>query len=203
MDYLKYVEGALRTESTLNPLTTYVEDRGLSNRLYHSILGMSTEVSEMYDAVELELLDFVNLLEEIGDAHWYLAIAADDLNITKDISNELNTLHSNNVPGLLVSLATLRKHSANLLDYTKKVMFYGKLADRGIITTNVIAIARSLNYLTRAITDDVDINSKIFAINLAKLKARYPDKFNGFSAEVRDLKAERLILEELINVNIN
>ena len=54
MTFKEYTEGALRTESTLCPLTQEVEKRGLSNRLYHAILGLCTEMHEVYDAIELK-----------------------------------------------------------------------------------------------------------------------------------------------------
>ena len=90
MTFKQYTAGALRTESTLCPLAPEVEDRGLSNRLYHAILGLCTEMHEIYDAIELKdpnTWDNVNILEEAGDSMWYLAIAADELKITKQIND--------------------------------------------------------------------------------------------------------------------
>lgn len=198
MNYREYVKGALGTESTLSPLTAEVEARGLSNRLYHAALGISTEVSEMYDAVEGVAecsIDRVNLLEEIGDAHWYIAIAADDLKIVGLVEVELECTPVE--LSLLNALAEVRKNSAKLLDYTKKVMYYGKEADPSYITGGILKLTENIASLTRAITTDTEIQSKIFAVNLAKLKSRFPDKFSEFKADVRDLQAERAILNSL------
>ncbi len=83
-----YIELALRTESTLEPIMPLpvdypVSDRNI-NRLLHAAMGLTTESGEFLDALKKHLfygkpLDLVNLREEIGDIMWYLAIACDAL----------------------------------------------------------------------------------------------------------------------------
>lgn len=97
--------------------------------LVHGILGLYSEAGELMEHLHDVLtgakpLDRVNLIEELGDAHWYLAL-----------------LHK--VTG----------------------------------TTP----------------------SQTWDINIAKLRARYPDKFTEHDAEHRDLGAERDVLEKSID----
>jgi NTP pyrophosphatase (non-canonical NTP hydrolase) len=55
-----------------------------ATRLLHAAMGMSTEAAEFLDALKKSYfygraLDHTNLLEEIGDMLWYIAIALDVL----------------------------------------------------------------------------------------------------------------------------
>lgn len=50
----------------------------VSPRLFHSIIGMATESTELLENMADGNIDVVNLLEEIGDLHWYAAIAFDE-----------------------------------------------------------------------------------------------------------------------------
>lgn len=93
-------------------------------RLFHAIVGIATESTELVEALDTALrtneADVVNVLEELGDINWYQAIALDTLD--GDFDSVLNTV-------------------------------------------------------------------------IAKLKARYPEKFTSEDAINRDLATERKILE--------
>lgn len=204
MTFKQYTAGALRTESTLIPLTTYVEDRGLSNRLYHAILGLCTEMHEVYDAIELKdpnTWDNVNLLEEFGDQFWYLAIAADELKITKQINDfkveSVDNATLCNPMSKYIFIKNLRQLQAGLLDTCKKVMFYGKQLDLEVVKENIFTQYLMLRANIVLISKDEETIDSVMHINLAKLKQRYPEKFDGYKAEIRDLDAERAILEKI------
>ncbi len=204
MTFKQYTAGALRTESTLIPLTTYVEDRGLSNRLYHAILGLCTEMHEVYDAIELKdqnTWDNVNLLEEFGDQFWYLAIAADELKITKQINDfkveSVDNATLCNPMSKYIFIKNLRQLQAGLLDTCKKVMFYGKQLDLEVVKENIFTQYLMLRANIVLISQDEETIDSVMHINLAKLKQRYPEKFDGYKAEIRDLDAERKILEKI------
>jgi NTP pyrophosphatase (non-canonical NTP hydrolase) len=114
-----YIDDAVRTESAVFNI-----QKG-DARLLHAGIGIATESGEFLDALKKHIfygkeLDKVNLLEELGDLFWYMAIALDELG------------------------STFEKEQAR---------------------------------------------------NIAKLKARYPEKFTESAAEVRDLQKERHILE--------
>lgn len=74
-----FIKQALRTESDNAP--NIIGDRA---RLLHAAMGMATESGEFMDALKKSyfynrVLDRTNLLEEIGDILWYIAIALDVL----------------------------------------------------------------------------------------------------------------------------
>lgn len=80
-----FIEEALRTESSLNPLSETYEEK--SARLLHAAIGLVTESGEFIDALKKFLfygrpLDLVNLKEELGDILWYAAVAMSALDTT-------------------------------------------------------------------------------------------------------------------------
>lgn len=83
----QYVEDALRTEARdMTPVLERVQDPQLV-RLMHAMIGMCTEAGEVQDAVKKHVfygkeLDRPNLIEELGDIMWYIAIATDVLDTT-------------------------------------------------------------------------------------------------------------------------
>lgn len=46
-------------------------------RVFHSIVGLATESSELLELLVSEDFDYVNFLEELGDVNWYQAIGID------------------------------------------------------------------------------------------------------------------------------
>jgi len=75
----EYMKLALKTES---PTFTTMDER-----LLHGIIGVSTEAGELLDAAKKALfygreLDPVNVVEEVGDVFWYLAIICGRLNVS-------------------------------------------------------------------------------------------------------------------------
>jgi hypothetical protein len=116
---------ASKTLSTLTVDEVNNNEQGfnINPRIFHGIVGMSTEATELLEALDLydNKSDEVNLSEEIGDSIWYGSIILDEIGVG-----------------------------------WKKVM------------TTVIA----------------------------KLKARYPNKFTVEDSINRDLDAERTILED-------
>ena len=60
------------------------EEEDINPRLFHAIIGIATESTEMCDAMfkvlaERKELDLVNTREEIGDMFWYMAIFYDTI----------------------------------------------------------------------------------------------------------------------------
>lgn len=125
-----YVELATTTENKdFWLIGRRMDDSGVI-RLLHAAMGMCTETGEFMDALKKHLmygkpLDGVNMLEELGDQMWYIALAMD----------ELSSGHGPNI--------------------------FNEVLER----------------------------------NIRKLAARYPEKFAEHAALVRNLEAERVILE--------
>lgn len=125
MKFEEYQSLAHCTEAPVNDGMLQRFDAELTIRLLHAAMGMCTEAGEFQDQLKRHLfygkpIDSVNLAEEVGDMMWYLALAANALNV-----------------------------------------------------------------------DLIEVATK----NIAKLKARYPDKFKEHDALNRDLDTERKILE--------
>jgi NTP pyrophosphatase (non-canonical NTP hydrolase) len=78
----EYQQAALRTERTPNFISTHsaAGHDEMLGRLLHAALGACTETGELQDMIKKHLiydrpLDKVNVLEECGDAIWYLSLA--------------------------------------------------------------------------------------------------------------------------------
>ena len=199
--FSEYTKDAIRTESTKLPLQDAVIDLGLTNRLLHSIIGVATEINEIYDAVEGKVFisewDNVNLLEECGDACWYLAISGNtlglDLNPTANIEN---TAQLTTAETAMRKISEIRSAAGALLDHTKKVMFYGKTLDSLMVSAGVDKLTNLFYELSIMLGGNPE---QMLRTNIAKLKARFPNAFTEVDAEVRDLDAERAILENGVN----
>lgn len=82
--------------------------------------------------------------------------------------------------------------AGELLDVVKKNWAYHKPIDHVNIREEIGDVLWYLALLARATGSDLD---QIAATNVAKLRARYPEKFTNEQALHRDLGAERAILE--------
>jgi NTP pyrophosphatase (non-canonical NTP hydrolase) len=76
----EYIQSVKRSESPHF-------DACMNQRILHGAMGVCTEAGEIMDAVKKSLfynrvLDRANLIEEMGDAFWYLALMADELGVS-------------------------------------------------------------------------------------------------------------------------
>lgn len=65
------------------------------SRLTHAALGLSTEANEFCDQLKKHLiygkeLDKVNLIEELGDLCWFIAMACDELGTNFEEIQQIN-----------------------------------------------------------------------------------------------------------------
>lgn len=89
-----------------------------------------------------------------------------------------------------IGLAT---ESGEFLDALKKHIFYGKPLDR----VNLAEELGDLFWYCAIIADELNVPfEQIMNTNIAKLKARYGEKFSEERAENRNLGKEREILEQ-------
>lgn len=155
-------------------------------KLLHATIGILTEMEEILDNYsEIKVLDPVNILEEIGDVTWYLAILGREYDLILPKSN----IKSENPEKTIMSLI---KKTLKILDFLKKKLYYNKEIDDDLFIeiTNSILLdtIEYMNYY------EIDIH-KSFDINIEKLKERYGDKFTSDKAINRNLEKERQILE--------
>jgi NTP pyrophosphatase (non-canonical NTP hydrolase) len=83
MNPSEYIQKALRTESPYR----FEATGGVTARIEHGVMGVVGEAGELMDAVKKSkfngrVFDRVNLVEEIGDVMWYLALLADELGVS-------------------------------------------------------------------------------------------------------------------------
>lgn len=158
-------------------------------KLLHSVIGVLTEVEELLDnhIDDRRDKDSINILEEVGDITWYLAIIGREFQIDYP---QIIIKEKNNDPVRLI--LKIIKNTCKLLDMMKKKIFYNKTIDemqfKNITHLVMLDLSDYMNI------HDIDIQ-KSFDINIAKLKARYGDKFSSERAINRDLDTERNILE--------
>ena len=181
-----YKELATRTECEYSDALL---ERAKENvRLLHAVLGLSGEISELRAAIAKD--DKVNILEEIGDMYWYLAIIENMRNI-------------NFAPGENVVEASaydlvddLEYFVGQLTDGLKKSIFYGKEFLDGDVIMHADDVALSLCSLVNLYDGSV---ANVKETNINKLKARYGEKFSEDMAINRDLVKESSVLEENLN----
>jgi NTP pyrophosphatase (non-canonical NTP hydrolase) len=180
MNWIEYKE---LSEKTLS--TEFHCDEKKIELLLHAVVGILTETEELLDN-HLIQQDKTNILEEIGDITWYLAIIGREYNM--DFPTDLPL--SNEDPMKIV--VSIIKQTCKLLDMLKKKLFYNKSINDELfkqITTLVMILTQSyMNYYS------IDIKGS-FDINISKLKSRYGSKFSSDKAINRDLETERKILE--------
>lgn len=184
MNWNQYLELSEKTLST----QFHCEEK--EQLLLHAVIGILTEVEEILDNyISPEkrdvTLDPVNILEEVGDVTWYLAIIGRMYNIEMPT----HTPHQKSDPlGLII---TVTKSTLKLLDVLKKKIYYNKPIDEESFVQNTkIIMVLIMEYMAYY---NIDIEGS-FDINISKLKARYGDKFTSERAINRDLETERNIL---------
>lgn len=69
----------------MDPSVESVDDIEVDTRLFHAIVGIATESTELVEAIVSAIecerdIDQVNVKEELGDLNWYQAIAVDATN---------------------------------------------------------------------------------------------------------------------------
>jgi NTP pyrophosphatase (non-canonical NTP hydrolase) len=92
---MNYIKEALRTEAADHDAQMKRLSTPEMTRLLHAAIGMQTESAELSDALKKHIyygkpLDKVNLIEELGDQFWYLAIMCDALGTTFEEVQQIN-----------------------------------------------------------------------------------------------------------------
>lgn len=105
------------------------------------------------------------------------------------ISERLHHVHTIRMLHAAMGIAT---EAGELLDALKKHIFYGKSLD----TTNLQEELGDIFWYAAVLADSSGFTlADTMEKNLAKLRARYPDRFRESDAIIRNLELERRILE--------
>jgi hypothetical protein len=195
MYFEQYIKKAKETESVdFNTIRRRLGNKQLL-RLLHAGMGMVTETSELF--VAIENMDLLNIQEELGDLFWYIAIAYDSLNCI--LEEEEDSLHSPFVPFSNWWVGTnnykmehlLMKNVGKYIDVIKKHIYYGD----GLNDLNVDIILNMLQDIFNNVCwvmgkfPCIDLKG-VLSDNIKKLDKRYKNKFNEEDALNRDVENE-------------
>jgi len=199
MDWKSYVPLAIRTEA---PHSGRIVDPLLA-RLNHAFTGLVTEFAELTTATRTPKLSITeHRAEEIGDLAWYTAIACDALHleVTEDdyispsaVLAESQFLANRDtlevrLRGMIASVhdleGALLKQTGDLGDLLKRAIYYGKPLNEVNAGQLVIGIYHTL------VAFDPTAFPGILDRNIAKLRLRYPDRFDAVKAIDRDVNNE-------------
>lgn len=164
-----YVKQAVRTESpTYNPP---------SPRLMHVSLGLCTESAELlgYDSS-------VNLLEELGDILWYVALACHEMQ--QPFPEPTGTDVADSVEVIIFQTGAF-------VDMIKRFTFYYAPVAIEDLMVPLAVIVSHVDILAREAGSSL---AEVQSANIAKLRARFPDKFDEVLCANRDLEEEQRAL---------
>jgi len=154
--------------------------------LLHAVVGVITELEELTDWNG----DEVNKKEEVADSFWYVGILDRVLELNLEIPKTSGIKVQITNEKLIIDLY---KISSKLLDPIKKKLYYNKPIDLSAFSDLSKKLFNTLCLFCEI--NNIEIES-ILDTNIAKLKARYGEKFSSDRAINRNLEKERTILEQ-------
>lgn len=173
-----YMQLAMRTRSDL--VGTNLE---VSPDLLHAALGIASETIEVMLAI-----DPTEILAELGDLCWFIALAGRELGFDPFDPAHRDQGLSNHI---LLSAANA------FVSGVKAAYAYGKPLDVARLRTLLVTLVALVeNYLLLR-GGDTRLE-QLLAANIAKLQARFPDRFEAARAIQRDAAAEREAVEDLL-----
>ncbi len=190
MNWNEYLELSEKTMSK-----EFFSENKKDQFLLHAVMGVLTEVEELIQNENSQNPDKTNLLEEVGDITWYLAILGRETGVDWVDFKQMENIVKSIKPvkeGSQLRLMNIIEHSCGLLDSLKKKLYYNKPINEEDFRLRTSVLFHSVAvYL---IYNNLDPD-KVFDVNIAKLKSRYGEKFSTERAINRDLETEREILE--------
>lgn len=122
------------------------------------------------------------------------ALRTESKDFEKITNNFVKSPDSTKLLRLLHASMGMNTEASEITDALKKHIFYGKPLD----TVNIAEELGDLLWYIAIASDALGTSIEaIMETNIAKLKARYGDKFTEEAATTRDLKTEREILEKV------
>jgi len=156
--------------------------------ILHGIMGILTEVEELMDNHEgNDLGPQGGRGEEVADIAWYLSIFGREYGIDFPYQEEFAV--SKNSMDIVYKII---KNSLKVLDLMKKKLYYNKPIDDSVIKLQIHTIMVNICEYCQYYNIDVE---RSLETNIAKLKARYGDRFSSDRAINRNLDVEKKVLE--------
>ena len=149
MMYEEYIDLAMRTSR---------KDLSKTDSLLNACLGLAGEYAELRDTLDVD-----DRKNELGDLHWYFALAYvnSEIDNLEDVSTEMDDIN-------------LLKTIGNLCDYVKKIVYQGHELDK-VEMTNLIS--KLFNRLRQECYIQGFSQTEIMQLNIDKLMRRYPEGF--------------------------
>ena len=157
-------------------------------KILHASLGLATEIEELLINY-VDNVDPTNILEEVGDLCWYLSIFYREYPEI-DESPKSSLVFEENTPEVLIM--NMLKSILKIQDIVKKKLYYNKEINKELLSTLVSLIDSDIKSYLGHYSLNIEA---VWEKNIAKLKARYGDKFTSERAINRDLETEKKILE--------
>lgn len=166
-----YIDLAMRTNSNVTG-----QNPAVSPDLLHATLGMCDEHFEYHSAKS-----WAHACEELGDLCWFVALASHDLRVDPFARAEEFLDNNPEAPVLAAALAEFVSH-------VKRSYAYGKELNIARLFYLLRAMAARIALISESKSDRTF--DELLEANIAKLAARYPEKFETDLALNRDLRSE-------------
>lgn len=186
IDLNDFTKNAIRTESTVD---TVVVDHDL----LEGVIALSICSGEMMDMLKKNIFYKKPFsLDDFNDCARFADNAIESIHVTT-MRPSLNPQPITVDARLLHALMGIYTESAELLEAMDEYLHEGVEID----VVNIREEFGDVEWYIALGVDTLDIEFKsVFDLVIAKLKARFPDKFTTENAIVRDLHTEREILED-------
>lgn len=148
--------------------------------LFHGVLGIASELAEIITCWDSAEFDDTNHIEELGDYMWFMNL----ISSVTDIELKVQPLEQS--PPRCLTLLT--RGTGAIADLVKSEMIYGKERDFEDLIIAIDVCVSSIAVLAAYSNKSMD---DILEANIAKLTARYGEKFTLEGALNRNKEAER------------
>lgn len=166
-------------------------DLGDKLNLSHMVMGMSTELQELSEALALK--DNVNTGEEIADFYWYFVNYMTFRGIDASFLDNYTNKYGLDSRTMIYSLYDT---TAKLTDLIKKNVAYNRAVDVKHEQGLLIILS---NYLQGVLRKQGILFTSILQNNIDKLLVRFPVEFTEEQANNKDLKKELIELKKKNN----
>ena len=189
--------------SVIDDIESIPEQRKRTLRCLHGAMGIVTEVGEIANAFHKEDMDIPNLIEELGDVLWYIAIFEREYPVA---CGTLRQTDKNFYPHMIsVDMALC---AAEITDIFKRKLFYNACIDFKRLKENLSCLKGAIEFVGDAYGYSIE---QVRAINIKKLWQRFNVDYTKIEPQIsmfsedlainRNLELERAILEDISNDN--
>ena len=171
----------------------------------HSLLlaaiGIAGEAIEVFEVAQQEVVSRPKLVKELGDVCWYTALACHNINVdfadlcsADKVVNFWAAGFGDRYKALDAHIGVMLIAAKNVSEFLKKQVFHHHPEDNQQLTLLLMRLVQSIQVVGAWAGYDIDV---ILTMNIDKLKARYPDRFNPEKSMTKDESLEDLAIRSL------